>query len=491
MTSPSGQLNIKQALILTLILLVAFALRVYEIDIRPLHHDEGVNFHFLKGMTERGYYQYSHENYHGPLYFYISKFFLNIFGETELGLRMSSIVAGVALVCLPILMFSAFGTHFTLLAALLLAVTASMVFHSRYAIHEMLFVLTSIWFASASFKWFLNRERRDLYQLFMALSLTIATKETFVISGAATVIGLLMAFPPKKILSQLFEDFKSFGGPFVVFSVLLLGIFSGGFRWFGGIYEMFLAVPQWVGRGTGDTGHFKPFIFYSQVLLKTEPWLMLGMFVTAAFVAAHFIFKGRDKTIWCLVGGDVLLRFLFGLSAGFWVIYGVVSYKTVWLIISQSGAMALTISRFLFLLHSHLGQKRVIASVLSAITVLIASYYSWYFNFKFPYGQEHPYCYVHTSEGMVRLVGDIEGYQSRNPKSRILVGVGSYWPLPFYFKDYSELVAYPGDSKPQDYLTNYDIIIVDAKHTAEISGWNKRYYRLSGVQESTTYFRNR
>jgi uncharacterized protein (TIGR03663 family) len=491
MATPNRSLNIKEALILLLILAAAFAFRVYHIELRPLHHDEGVNFHFLKGMDARGYYAYSHENYHGPLFFYLSKFFLNLFGENELGLRMSSIVSGAALVALPFLVLSTFGFGFAVLAALFLCISTSMVFHSRYSIHEMMFALTSIWFGIASFKWFSTKERSDLYQLFVALSLMITIKETFVISGAATLIGLLFCFSPRQVFETLRSNIKNFGGPLIAFIILLLGTFSGGFRWFGGIYEMFLAVPQWIGRGSGDTGHFKPFLFYSQVLLQTEPWLVLALVVAAALFIFSLLSPKNSESVFIKIGRDSALRFLLGLSLGFWGIYGVVSYKTVWLIISQSSAMIILLARLIYLLSVEIKgslNKGILGLTVAALGGL-SVYYSIYFNFIFPYAQDHPYCYVHTADGMVRLVGDVKAYQSRHPKPRILVGVNSYWPLPFYFKEYEGLVAYPGDSKPEEYIGNYDIIIVDSKNTAEIAGFNKRYYRLSGVQESTTYFR--
>ncbi|MCB0340148.1 MAG: hypothetical protein KDD53_11115, partial [Bdellovibrionales bacterium] len=51
---------------------LAYVLRTYEIGLRPLHNDEGVNFYFLQEIGRLGYYPYSHENYHGPLYFYFT-----------------------------------------------------------------------------------------------------------------------------------------------------------------------------------------------------------------------------------------------------------------------------------------------------------------------------------------------------------------------------------------------------------------------------------
>jgi len=471
------------------IMIGAFLLRAYEIQLRPLHHDEGVNFHFLKEIGAKGYYPYSHLNYHGPLYFYISELFLNIFGDNELGLRLASIVSGMALVALPFFIMESLGVGFAIIAALFMALSPSLVFHSRYAIHEMLFLLLSVWFAVANFKWFKSRHKSDLYQIFISLAFLIATKETFVITGAATILGLFFAFGFRPVLTQIARHWQDYGGPFVVFSILLLGTFSGGFQWLGGIHEMFLAVPQWIGRGTGDVGHFKPFLFYTKVILETEPYLIVFSALAILFFVALLIPQLRRTNLGQIIWQDKFLRFLLGLSLGFWLIYGFVSYKTVWLIISQTGAMILLMARMLYLsLVNTSKMYRVLCGCVGLLAISISANNSLYFNFTEPYSQNHPYCYVHTSEGMLRLVSDIKKYQQNHPNAKILVGVNSYWPLPFYLRDYASLVAYQTSTNPQAQSGKFDILIVDASYTTDIPGWIKKYYRLSGVQESNTYF---
>lgn len=45
-------------------------LRLYNLSLVPLHHDEGVNGNFLVTLVREGKYTYNPENYHGPtLYF--------------------------------------------------------------------------------------------------------------------------------------------------------------------------------------------------------------------------------------------------------------------------------------------------------------------------------------------------------------------------------------------------------------------------------------
>src|SRR5678815_5283669 len=54
------------------ILLVAAGLRFYNLNLVPLHHDEGVNGNFLVRLVREGFYTYDPENYHGPTLYYFS-----------------------------------------------------------------------------------------------------------------------------------------------------------------------------------------------------------------------------------------------------------------------------------------------------------------------------------------------------------------------------------------------------------------------------------
>src|ERR1041384_4178510 len=55
------------------ILLIGTILRLFNLTLVPLHHDEGVNGNFLVTLVREGKYVYDPQNYHGPtLYFFSS-----------------------------------------------------------------------------------------------------------------------------------------------------------------------------------------------------------------------------------------------------------------------------------------------------------------------------------------------------------------------------------------------------------------------------------
>jgi len=127
----------------SLIVVVATFLRFYQLTLRPLHHDEGVNGYFLLTLFREGIYKYDPSNYHGPTLYYIALIFTKTFGLEDFSIRASVAVFGILIVALALWLHNYLGKIGSLSAALFLAVSPGMVFVSRYFIHEIFFVFCS------------------------------------------------------------------------------------------------------------------------------------------------------------------------------------------------------------------------------------------------------------------------------------------------------------------------------------------------------------
>lgn len=127
-----------------LITIVAFLLRFWNLELKPLHHDEGVNGYFLTTLFREGVYKYDPANYHGPDLYYFALFFTKLFGLNTLSIRWSVAIFGVLTVVLAFYLKDYIGKIGSLFAALFLALSPGMVFISRYFIHEILFVFFSL-----------------------------------------------------------------------------------------------------------------------------------------------------------------------------------------------------------------------------------------------------------------------------------------------------------------------------------------------------------
>ena len=140
------------------IMFVAFLIRVVALELRPMHHDEGVNGHFLLALLRSGNYRYDPSNYHGPTLYY---FTLPLaYAAQKAGalstwvVRLVPLAFGLGTVWLALAFRRYVGTFGALAAAALMAVSPGLVFFSRYFIHEMMFVFFTVAAVAAAIKFY-------------------------------------------------------------------------------------------------------------------------------------------------------------------------------------------------------------------------------------------------------------------------------------------------------------------------------------------------
>ncbi len=492
---------------------IALYLRVFEIDVRPPHSDEGVNFLFVETTNREGYYPYSHENYHGPLFFYLTTWIVNTFGDSLLGLRGISILSGV----LTVLLLAAFvpleGWIFSLVAALLVALSPSEVFFSRYAIHEPLFVLETLALALCCYYWCRTRRPRYVYGAAIVAAALVATKETFPICIVSVGLGMLAVCRWKGLRDGLLSQRQLIGWAYLLGLLSTVTVFSGGLRWPGGIREMFMALPQWVGRSHSDVGHIKPALYYlNDVIAVTEPQL-LAVFIAALVlpVLGSLIGFVREEMQPSFFGRHApLAAFLTAWSVSTLLVYSTIGYKTVWLIINMTFPMTLLAALALTaLIESSAAPVRYAGMFVTAVVAVFSWNNTLKYNFlhspflapvfgvpaealaeSYPYGPHNPFSYVHTSPGMVEVVAKVEEYWRKKPDARVLVGVEGYFPLPYYFRSKPNQCAYFVPTNIEEEAKKYDIMILDFyKHKWTSAEWDQHYFRLSDYAESYTYFK--
>ncbi len=140
-----------------IILAVAAALRLYAPELKPMHHDEGVNGFFLTNLVKRWEYVYQPDNYHGPTLYYFALPFTLAFGLKTWAVRLVPVIFGLGTVALVLYLRRYVGTIAALTAAALLAVSPGAVYYSRYFIHEMMFVFFTVGIVVAALKFYEER----------------------------------------------------------------------------------------------------------------------------------------------------------------------------------------------------------------------------------------------------------------------------------------------------------------------------------------------
>lgn len=332
------------------ILIVGAFLRLYDLTLVPLHHDEGVNGNFLVTLVREGKYVYNPENYHGPtLYFFsavipwIARFFGGkVFGEnyglTTFNIRLVTAAFGVGTIWLVLLLRKRIGTIGALSAAGLIAISPGAVYLSRYFIHESLFVFFTLGIVVASLKYYDTGRATYLILASISAALMVATKETWIINGPVLLIALVTTNVYFRLRERsagirsewslgerLRQTIDRFGGPvplttvalaafavFILVNVLFYSSFFTNYR--QGVADSMKALNFWRHR-THEHAH--PFFQYFEWLRQIEsPILLLG-----AVGAAIAVWRGNNR--FALFAA----QWAFGLLIG----YSLVEYKTPWI----------------------------------------------------------------------------------------------------------------------------------------------------------------
>ena len=486
------------------IFLIGAVLRLYNLNLVPLHHDEGVNGNFLVRLVREGFYTYDPENYHGPTLYYFSAIIPWItkllfgnavrdnYGLTTFNIRLITVLFGLGTIVLVFLLRRRLGTVATLAAALLLAVSPGAVYLSRYFIHESLFVFFTLGIVVACVWAYDTRKPGYLIYAAACLALLLATKETAIISAGVLIIALALTLvymrfnrqpggqyggkrkQPAGGLSRIIEEMGGTGNilPAVatalfVFFALYLLFYSSFFTNSKGIADSLQTFAIWT--KTGTTAHVHPASMYITWLLRLEaPLLFLG-----ATGAAIVVLKPKNSlALFCALWS-------FGLIAA----YSLIPYKTPWLVLNFVIPLALISGYAIQAIYDmdH-GQLRL-ASVVLLVATAVATYQSIDLNFV-NYDNDNPkyvYVYAHTRRGMLELVDQVE--QIAKEQSQGLTGITivspDYWPLPWYFRNFTR-VGYFGRMA----ASNEPIVIANENQKAELEAMYGQFYRQVPSQQA-------
>lgn len=461
---------------LTILAGAAF-IRLYELGLKPMHHDEGVNGFFLTKLYNSGVYNYDPTNYHGPTLYYfalvpvkLNAFLFGGSGLSTVAVRLVPAIFGIATVWLALCLRRNLGTMGALAAAALIAFSPGDVYISRYFIHEAHFVFFTLAIVVAALRYYESAD--PLYLLLASLSagLLFATKETAIISVA--VLGLALAFASvymrlvsrragvpwekkraesrkrKKKVAAREEPLARFGGlsnvalwsavALAVFIFVNILLYSSFFTYWEGVSGALKSFQVWA--RTGSTEHTHQWHTYMTWLMQEEaPLLLLG-------AVGSMIALIRHRNLFAIFAG----AWAFGILAA----YSLIPYKTPWLMINITVPLALisgyAVNEF-YNFESEI-KLRIAALALAAVALTFCCTQSVILNFYHYDDDRYPYVYAHTYREFLSMVNAIDLLAKRagtGTQTGITITAREYWPLPWYLRDY-ERAGFFGRMTPTD-----------------------------------------
>jgi uncharacterized protein (TIGR03663 family) len=460
-----------------LVLLVAFVVRVWKLEIKPPHFDEGINGFFVMQTWKEGFYRYDPTNFHGPLYFYVLQMAELFLGRGIFAFRFVNGIIATGIVAL-VGMHRRFFGQAAMWAAWAIALSPAYVFYSRYAIHESLFVFFQVAFAWGFFRWREERSRAAVAWMTLGFFGTIMIKETFFIFFGTWLIAIGAVAVAERIFPAR-EARGVFGAqaagvsPHISASVrattsdivaiiglgvfALIAVYSGFFLHMRGVYDMVAAYAFWTKTGTGATGHEKPFWYFFD-LLRTYEWPFLLALVISPLV---FFFNGRAERLLTLVGVGSLLA------------YSLIPYKTPWLILNilwpLGFVLGFGVARVgeIAAVRAH-GFLRFALGPVALGTLIVSAATMVRLNFRDYVNPSEPYVYVQSTEQFKKVMDAIEQRRKEHPDDlnmKIWVLNKDPWPMPWMLGDYPRM----GFGKAEDAnVGDADVILLDATGRASL-----------------------
>lgn len=458
------------------VLLIAAALRLWDLPLVPFHNDEGVSGWFVIQLLRHGTWTYDPGVYFGPTPYYAGLVSAIVFGLNDTAMRLVPAIFGLATIALTLALRPYIGHVGSLVAAALLAVSSGWLYYSRSFFAEELLLFFTVAIVYCAWRWTETRRTEFLVFGTVAAALLFTTKSTSYIAVAvlalsALSLALYERFEIRERLARLGRGPRPAGatqrskplqnteskpltrrsrqrapvvdgrplvsvgggdlvisrpllGAGALFAVIYITLFSSLFSNPQGVFDALGTLSAWL--GTAGSTHAKPITQYAEWARDVEaPILVLG--VLGALVA---VLGGRSR---------------FAIFTAFWTggifaAYSLIAYKEPWLMLNIVVPAAIVAGYGVDQLWQRWPTLIPRALVLGVVAAVLAfsSYGAIRLNF-FEYDSEsNPYVYVHTTRDIFALMDAVAAEGTKlgtGDQSHVVILSPDYWPLPWYWRD--------------------------------------------------------
>lgn len=460
---------IKFWLFFSAVFIIAVVLRVWHLDVRPMHGDEAVHAYKFGQLLEHNDYRYDPREFHGPTLNYFTLISAWLSGRhtyaslTEFTLRIVPAIFGLFVVVMPLLLVRGLDRPAALIAAALTAISPAFVFYSRDYIPEMLLVCLSFGVISAGYQY--AKSHKAIWAMLAGLfaGLCYATKETCIIAFGSMLLALLVvSFWRRPIFTSEHAETAekknklnsacSAVSAVHLLSAVVLAIcvsalfFSSFFKNLAGVLDSFRAYATYFSRAGGNQFHIHPWFYYLKALVyskaATGPAWTEAFIVVLACLGIILIVARRG------IGklDTRLLDFLVLYTAISLALYSAIPYKTPWCLLSFYQGMILLAAVGVVALINLSGRllTRVIIVLLLLTFATDLGLQSILASFPRDVDYGNPYVYAHSTADVLKVAERIEEVSKAHPAGYEMVVFvvcpdGDYWPLPWYLRSFKNV----------------------------------------------------
>ncbi|HET8625799.1 MAG TPA: flippase activity-associated protein Agl23, partial [Thermomicrobiales bacterium] len=258
-----------------LIGLVALLTRFYDLGSQALHHDESLHSYY-------SWLYYIGQGYrhdplmHGPWLFHLTAAIFFLFGDSNATARFGAALFGVLIVFLPWLLRRELGRWGALIASLMLLVSPSFLYFSRFERHDIYSAFFALLFFSALVRYVREPAPRWVFVGAAAWGLQFTNKEDIFIVTAIFGSGLVVA-----LLWQVARRVLWLGAGLLVALALVVKVLPKVLHW-----PALPAIPWDNPTNTAVRNYL--------IALLTNPVVVAGLVLLAAFLIVATSWLGRQ-----------------------------------------------------------------------------------------------------------------------------------------------------------------------------------------------------
>lgn len=171
----------KEKILLCILLFFTLVTRLWDLDARPLHHDESLHAVYSWYINLGIGYQHM-PMMHGPFQFLANSFIFFLFGDSEVTARLMYAIFGIVLVGMPWFLRRELGQIGAIVAVGLLAFSPTIWYFSRFARNDILIAVWLLGIVVCMWRFLGDPRPRYLFLLSFFMALSFATKETTYLS---------------------------------------------------------------------------------------------------------------------------------------------------------------------------------------------------------------------------------------------------------------------------------------------------------------------
>jgi uncharacterized protein (TIGR03663 family) len=498
---------------LAFILILAFVLRFWQLDLKLLHHDEAIHSWFCYEFLTRGVWQYD-PSYHGPFLYYVTTGIFALIGPSDFAARLLPSLFGLAIIPLVYAVYRIgyLNENQMLVAALLIAISPDMVYFSRFLRHDIFMLFFTMLLLVAILYYFERGQTRFAVLAAIAAAGALCCKEEMpVIIIIFAVFFAFSAWKGRFILPLQWKTDLMLSGVLVIaiMSVLYSAFFNHVDTLIG---QNFSIAAQGVHFEMNTTGWYQaidhwtamhneqrlggPMYYYIPLFLLYElPVFILALIGTVKFMTAGFhpVLFFRKVKNWIRErrytlpvtdlaavtrqqlqdGQDVnkksgeFFRFCIVWMLATMAFYAYVGEKVPWLIIAQLLPMC-------FVATYKMNWQKTAFALAGCLFLIVMT---WHVGFV-PVDINEPIVQVQNSEEMREVMGLMDN------TSLVVIASEHYWPLPWYYRGdtWNKKIKFYGGITDIDTITDNDpgvIILHDTESYPSIPGYTKKTCKLN------------